>query len=67
VLQRRKVSPSNKANKARCCIAQSYQRRGDRHAGSREHERAQPRQRKRGTGVGFNAPGSNPRRSGLRV
>src|SRR3546814_9688382 len=34
--QRRSDSPRNTANKARCCMAQSYQRRGARQPGNRE-------------------------------
>src|SRR3546814_5305761 len=44
--QRRSDSPRNTANKARCCMAQSYQRRGARQPGNREQVWPQPAQQR---------------------
>ncbi len=46
-------APASRPARTCCKVAQSYQRRGAIHVGRREQVRWQPRQRKRGMGMGF--------------
>ena len=60
--------PASSISNTNCCTAQSNQRRGAMHAGSREQVRTQARHRKRGTATGLSDSSAltPTRRSALR-